>query len=396
MNQIAPAPATMPHGPLSTSMRLTTWFVPVSTRTTLSSPNRVAQAAPSTIATEHGWAPTLIFATTSTPLVDARAPATRASEATATRPTLRIHLHRRQSGGGGFDFALSDVELRLNDGGPPEPGGPPFGEREMDGAREKPCYSPSSGCDVTTVLTISQLTWTSDSFELSQTTSASPSPQSMWSTMRSRASACMRSLPAPPFSVSAPRPTQIRSSPLSPFTMSLPQRPRRTSSPSPPFNVSLPGPPRMRSLPPSPFRVSFPQPPNTRSNPSPALTTSSPPRAWMRSLPAVPVSVSPFLVPLMTTTRWATAALKSASAASATSARIPSRIVFFTAENLLGTLPRTIPCPREPPMRDSKGFRKRGGTPGSATSPLLPSGRLVRNLIGAGQAPAPAFVSWRL
>src|SRR5215211_1127296 len=177
----------------------------------------------------------------------------------------------------------------------------------MDGAGEKPCYSPSSGCDVTTVLTISQLTWTSASFELSQTTSRSPSPQSMWSTWWSRASACMRSLPAPPFSVSAPRPTQMRSSPLSPFTTSSPQRPRRTSLPSPP------------------------------------LTVSSPALARIRSLPDVPVSVSLFQVPLIRTTRWATAALTSASAASVTSVRTPSRIVFFTAENLLGTLPGLFP-----------------------------------------------------
>ena len=55
---------------------------------------------------------------------------------------------------------------------------------------EEERYSPSSGCEVVTVLTISQLTCRSDSLELSQTTSLSPAPQSIVSTLWSRASAC--------------------------------------------------------------------------------------------------------------------------------------------------------------------------------------------------------------
>jgi hypothetical protein len=37
--------------------------------------------------------------------------------------------------------------------------------------------------------------------------------------------------------------------------------------------------------------------------------------------------------------------------------RTPSRIVFFTAENLLGCVGWTIPGRHEGAVRDSKGFR---------------------------------------
>jgi len=74
-----------------------------------------------------------------------------------------------------------------------KPRSPPFGglrgERELVGWRSS-SYSPSSGCEVVTVFTVSQLTWTSDSFALSQTTSL-PGPHRM--TSRTPSSASRRS-----------------------------------------------------------------------------------------------------------------------------------------------------------------------------------------------------------
>jgi hypothetical protein len=91
ISQTLPAPAVMPHGLLSTAIRLTTRLVSRSIRTTSSVPKTAAHAEPAAVTTEQGCAPTLIFATTSTPAAEPWAPATSASEAAATRPTLRIH-----------------------------------------------------------------------------------------------------------------------------------------------------------------------------------------------------------------------------------------------------------------------------------------------------------------
>src|SRR5215210_2139316 len=66
ISQSEAAPKVIPHGPPLTAIRFTTLLVAGSIRTTWSSPNTVAHAEPEAIATEQGWAPTLIFARTST------------------------------------------------------------------------------------------------------------------------------------------------------------------------------------------------------------------------------------------------------------------------------------------------------------------------------------------
>ena len=67
--------------------------------------------------------------------------------------------------------------------------------------------------------------------------------------------------------------------------------------------------------------------------------------------------VSPLFVPLMTTARWAMAALTIASASSAATREPVSRVFLVTAEYLLGDVDRSLPSGDEGAVELLKGFR---------------------------------------